>query len=469
MTKKPNILLLVTDQQRGDCLGVDGHPVLQTPYLDQIASRGIRFRRGYSACPVCVAARRTLMTGQKASSHGVFMNHHLPLSGPTLPGELAKAGYQTHLVGKLHLSPPRKLYGFCSSDWADSPRPHPVFDDYERFLIQSGLNQPRSGLAHGTSQNGYTARPFHLEERFHFTNWCADRAINFLERRDPTVPFFLKVSFHQPHQPLTPPAVYFNRYMQMNLPKPVVGSWAKIFDQPQKGLPVNSWRVCLDDTVQKQMQAGYYGCINHIDDQVGRILEILPKETVIIFVSDHGEMLGDHQWIRKRNAFESSARVPFFMQFPQSFKLPQEQVLNHPVELMDIMPTCLDLAGVKTPQSVDGVSLLTIIQNTSASWRDYVHGECAQVPTLNSGQQYLTDGQTKYIWYPGTGEEHYFDLINDPNETINLATESCHQGEIRRWRTILAKQLYNRPEGFTNGQKLRVLGQPTPNCLPYLR
>ena len=118
MTKKPNILLLVTDQQRGDCLGVDGHPVLQTPYLDQIASRGIRFRRGYSACPVCVAARRTLMTGQKASSHGVFMNHHVPLSGPTLPGELAKAGYQTYLVGKLHLSPPRKLYGFCSSDWA---------------------------------------------------------------------------------------------------------------------------------------------------------------------------------------------------------------------------------------------------------------------------------------------------------------------------------------------------------------
>ena len=157
------------------------------------------------------------------------------------------------------------------------------------------------------------------------------------------------------------------------------------------------------------------------------------------------------------------------MQFPQSFKLPQEQVLNHPVELMDIMPTCLDLAGVKIPQSVDGISLLTIIQNQSANWREYVHGECAQVPTLNSGQQYLTDGQTKYIWYPGTGEEHYFDLINDPNETINLATESCHQNEIKRWRTILANQLHNRPEGFTNGQKLRVLGQATPNCLPHLR
>ena len=101
--EKPNILLIVTDQQRGDCLGINEHPVLQTPYLDDIAASGIRFSRGYSACPVCVPARRTLMTGQKAASHGVFMNHHSILNGPTLADELSKSGYQTHLVGKLQL------------------------------------------------------------------------------------------------------------------------------------------------------------------------------------------------------------------------------------------------------------------------------------------------------------------------------------------------------------------------------
>ena len=454
---RPNILLLMTDQQRGDCLGIDGHPVLQTPYLDEIASHGIRFRRGYSACPVCVPARRTLMTGQKASSHGVFMNHHAPLDGSTLPGELAKEGYQTHLVGKLHLSPPRKLYGFNSSDWSDSPRPDPVLDDYERFLISQGVTQPRAGLAHGASVNGYPARPFHLEERFHFSNWCADRALNFLERRDPTVPFFLKVSFHQPHQPLTPPAVYFDRYLQMDLPEPIVGDWAKVFDQPQRGLPVNAWRVNLEAAVQKQMQAGYYGCINHIDDQIGRIMEVLPKNTVVIFVSDHGEMLGDHQWIRKRNAFEASARVPFLIRFPSSLGIKQEKVLDHPVELMDIMPTCLELAGVDIPDSVNGRSLLPIIENPVADWRGYVHGECAQIPTLNSGMQYLTNGKMKYIWYPGTGGERYFDLTNDPNEMINLASDPAHRDERDYWRSTLIDELSGRAEGFTDGKQLRTL------------
>ena len=154
-----------------------------------------------SLCP----ARRTLMTDQKAVSYGVFMNHHAILDGPTLADELSKSGYQIHLVGKLHLYSCRKLYGFNSADWADSPTPNSVMDDYERFLISERIMQPRVGLAHGMSVNGYAARPFHLEERFHFTNWCADNAIRFLERRDPTLPFFLKLSFHQPHQPLTPP------------------------------------------------------------------------------------------------------------------------------------------------------------------------------------------------------------------------------------------------------------------------
>ena len=117
---RPNIVLFMTDEQRGDCPGIGGHPVLQTPYLDELAATGARFRHAYSECPVCVPARRTLMSGRKPASHGVLMNAGGLLDGPTLPGELSRAGYQTHLVGKLHLSPLRKLYGFHSSAWADS-------------------------------------------------------------------------------------------------------------------------------------------------------------------------------------------------------------------------------------------------------------------------------------------------------------------------------------------------------------
>ena len=463
---QPNILLIVTDQQRGDCLGISGHPVLQTPYLDEIATSGIRFSRGYSACPVCVPARRTLMTGQKAASHGVFMNHHSILNGPTLPDELSRSGYQTHLVGKLHLYPCRKLYGFNSADWADSPTPNVVMDDYERFLISERVMQPRAGLAHGMSANGYAARPFHLEERFHFTNWCADNAIRFLERRDPTLPFFLKLSFHQPPQPLTPPACYYERYIDMDLPEPTVADWARIYDQPQRGLPVNAWRVYLEPNVQKQMQAGYYGCINHIDNQIGRVLEHVPQNTVIVFVSDHGEMLGEHQWIRKRNAFEGSAHIPFLIRLPKNMEIKQEKVIDETVELMDVMPTLLDIAEVEIPDSVDGHSLLPLICGEDMQWRDHIHGECAKIPTLNSGMQYLTDGKSKYIWYPGLGQEQYFNLENDPNEMNDLTNNPDYVDELDKYRSILINQLKDRPEGFVDSNKLVNLSNPTSSTLP---
>ena len=463
---QPNILLIVTDQQRGDCLGISGHPVLQTPYLDEIAASVIRFSRGYSACPVCVPARRTLMTGQKAASHGVFMNHHSVLDGPTLADELSKSGYQTHLVGKLHLYPCRKLYVFNSADWADSPTPNLVLDDYERFLISERVIQPRAGLAHGISVNGYVARPFHLEERFHFTNWCADNAIRFLERRDPTSPFFLKLSFHQPHQPLTPPTCYYERYINMDLPEPAVADWARIYNQPQRGLPVNAWRVYLEPNVQQQMQAGYYGCINHIDNQIGRVLEYVPQNTVIVFVSDHGEMLGEHQWIRKRNAFEGSTHIPFLIHLPKNMGIKQEKVIDKAVELMDVMPTLLDIAEIEIPSSVDGQSLLPLIHDEDIQWRNHIHGECAQIPTLNSGMQYLTDGKSKYIWYPGLGQEQFFDLEHDPNEMNNLINNPDYTNELDNHRSILINQLKDRPEGFVNNGTLVNLGKPTSQTLP---
>ncbi len=459
---RPNILLLMTDQQRGDCLGVDGHPVLQTPYLDQLAAEGVRFRHAYTACPVCVPARRTLMTGQTAFHHGVMMNHHTRLEGETLPGALAGAGYQTHLVGKLHLWPHRKLYGFCSADWSDAPG-HDE-DDYARWLRRNGIGHPDAGLSHGASQNGYVARPWHLEERFHFTNWCADMALEFLERRDPTLPFFLNVSFHQPHQPCCPPRDYYDRYLAMDLGEPVVGDWARVFDAPPRGLPVDAWRAAFPPAVLQQYRAGYYGCINHIDDQVGRILRHIPHNTIVVFVSDHGEMLGDHQWIRKRSAFEPSARIPMLWRFPSG--LGRGQVRDEPVELMDVMPTLLGAAGVPVPGSVDGRDLAVLLSGACRDWREWLHGECAQVPTLGSGMQYLTDGRRKFIWYPGTGEEQFFDLEADPSELCNLAGDASRHDEIAVWRQRLVEQLAGRPESFTDGRRLTPIGGDSPFFRP---
>lgn len=463
--QRPNILLLMTDQQRGDCLGIAGHPVVQTPNLDDIAGHGVYFPQARSACPVCIPARRTLMTGKKPATHGVLMNFNTRLDGPTLPGELSRAGYQTHLCGKLHLWPHRKLFGFDSADWADGAKSGND-DDYVRFLRREGVTIPGAGMANGIGSNAYPARPFHMDERFHFTNWVTDGALNFLERRDPTLPFFLKVSYLQPHQPLTPPRCYWDRYINMDLPEPKVGEWSKIYDEPQKGLPTGAWRLRITPEQQKQMQAGYYGCVNHVDDQIGRIRAVLPSNTIIIFVADHGEMLGDHQWIRKRNGFEGSCRIPFMINFPDSMEIEQGKRSNALVELMDVMPTLLDAVGVQAPEGMDGDSLMPVVRGEKTSIRDVAHGECAAIPTIDSGMQYMTDGRRKYIYYPADGSEQLFDLENDPDEMIDLAPDAKFGAELETWRDRLTVELDGRPEGFVKDGRLTPVGRPTPLAFP---
>lgn len=472
----PNILLIMTDQQRGDALSIDGHPVLQTPYVDHVAAAGHRFAHAYSTCPICIPARRTLMTGKKAANHGVTMNYNTWLHDRTLPQLLSDAGFQTHLCGKLHLWPHRKSYGFESADWADNPHGrHESDDDYQRFLRRQGINMPMPGVAHGANSNGWAARPWHLEERYHFTNWVTDSALEFLDRRDPTRPFFLNVSYHQPHQPCTPPQVYWDRYADADLPNPPVGDWARVFPGPQVGQPVASWRTALTRAQQRQFQAGYFGCINHIDDQIGRLLTRMPSNTIIAFVSDHGEMLGDHQWIRKRTPYQGAARIPFILHFPRGVRgatsdlgtRPEsDSVHNEPVELMDLMPTLLDAVGIPVPADIDGVSLMPLVSGENAKLRDYLHGECAIVPSMNSGMQYLTDGRRKFIRYPGTGHEEYFDLEADPMELENLIDDETRVGEIQSWRDRLIAELDGRPEGFVRDGALAVTGGPAPPCLP---
>jgi arylsulfatase A-like enzyme len=184
-----------------------------------------------------------------------------------------------------------------------------------------------------------------------------------------------------------------------------------------------------------------------------------------VFCADHGEMLGDHQWIRKRNAFEPAARIPFLARFPGEMNLVQGCVRDDVVELMDIMPTLLEAAGVNIPSTVEGRSLLPLLRGNGA-WRAYVHGECANIPTRESGMEYLTDGRRKYIWYPAQGMEQYFDLEKDPREMTDLAGASGFGDEIGYWRGLLMRELRGRPEGFTDGRELKHLPGPTASCLP---
>jgi arylsulfatase A-like enzyme len=154
------------------------------------------------------------------------------------------------------------------------------------------------------------------------------------------------------------------------------------------------------------------------------------------------------------------------MQFPDSIGVARGQVRDEVVELMDVMPTLLDAAGVPVPDTVDGSSLLPLLKGETTDWRPCLHGECGAIPSLNSGMQYLTDGRLKYIWYPGSGEEHLFDIENDPREMVNLAADPAREADLREWRALLVQELAGRPEGFVEGGALRPVGGPTAPCLP---
>jgi arylsulfatase A-like enzyme len=177
-------------------------------------------------------------------------------------------------------------------------------------------------------------------------------------------------------------------------------------------------------------------------------------------------MLGDHHWIRKRNAFEPSARVPFIMKFPDSMGIKQKRQMHQVVELMDIMPTLLDAAEVDIPDTVDGKSLMPLLRGETDQWREYLHGECADIPEMNTGMHYITDDRYKYIWYPGPGLEHLFDLKEDPREMHNLAENPDQEERLQHYRDLLVKELDGRPEGFVKDGKLQVLGSNTPFYLP---
>ena len=256
------------------------------------------------------------------------------------------------------------------------------------------------------------------------TFWCVDRAMDFLRKRDPSAPFFLNVSFIDPHPPLTPPAHYYQRYVDRELPEPVVGDWARAFDGPQKGLATDAERVCLSPQDQHACRAAYYGMINFVDDQIGRLLQFdrgLLDDCLILFTSDHGEMLGDHNLFRKTWPYEASARVPFIISPPTSWKVGGDVVCSSPVGLQDVMPTLLDAAGLPVPETCTGKSLIPMLRGESNGVRRLLHGEHAGCYNLDQGNHYLTDGRNKYIWYTQTGVEQLFDLEGDPMERRDLA------------------------------------------------
>ena len=469
--KQPNIILIMTDQLRGDCLGYAGHPDVKTPYLDTLASTGVVFSRAYSACPSCIAARAALHTGMEQTHHGrvgykdrISWNYE-----HTMAGELAQAGYYTQCVGKMHVHPLRNYLGFHNVELHDgnlgAARRHSLSysesqlsaDDYFYWLKQE-LGITADVNETGIECNSFIARPWIHEEKYHPTNWVTQRSIDFLRRRDPRKPFFLMASYLRPHPPFDAPYYYFDLYNNKELTPPYVGTWETDKYLKRDGRLYDSRTGPSDPELIRQAQVGYYACITHLDHQIGRLILALKEyevfdNSIILFTSDHGEELCDHHMWRKARPYEGSCHIPMIITAGKNV-LPgivPSSVCRDIVELRDVMPTLLDIAGAEIPDTVDGHSLLPLVRDPGQSLRSWLHGEHAFSEFSN---HWIVTKCDKYIWYSSSGEEQYFNLEGDPHELNNLINNPSYQERISELREHLIDSLSGRPEGYTDGKKL---------------
>lgn len=451
-SSRPNILLLMTDQHRADCIGAGGNKVIQTPNLNHLASTGVLFGHAYSSTPTCTPARAALLTGQSPWSHGMLgygkVAEHYPVEMPRL---LRDAGYYTTGIGKMHWSPQRALHGFHETILDESGRVEsPGFvSDYREWLRSQlpGANPEPTGI----DWNGYDAKPFPLPDRFHPTAWVAETAVRWLKDYHRPEPFFLEVSFERPHSPYDPPRRWWDHYAETALPPARAGKWAEPFRTPSGNGP-DIWHGDLGAATVRNSRRGYYGSVSFVDQEIGRILETLDQrrmldDTLILMLADHGDMLGDQYLWRKSYAYQASAAIPLIVRPPKGWLLESRgRSLAHPVEIRDVLPTLLEAAGAPIPEAVEGRSLFGPMRNPAAPWREWIDLEHDVCYSPQNHWNAMTDGRCKYIFHARTGEEQFFDLAADPYELNDLAGDAARAAEVGDWRSRLTAHLAVRGE-----------------------
>jgi len=428
----PNILWICTDQQRYDTIGALNNPQAHTPNIDKLAASGVAFERAFCQSPICTPSRGSFLTGMYPSTVHACINGNdrWAEAAPLVTALLADAGYDCALAGKLHLA---GTFG--------RPEPRPQHDGYRLFhWSHDPEDQWEVGHAYADwiAEQGHNLgelrkTPHEIPPELHQTTWCSDRAIEFIEASHDGQPWLMSVNIFDPHEPFDPPQAYLDRFDVEALSGPAFRETDLAAQAALADIDFQTPCRRPEEFKAKWIQAAYYAMIELIDDNVGRMLDALERSgqrdnTVVIFMSDHGEMLGDHGLLLKGCRFyEGLVRVPLILSWPGQFlEGARRQAL---VELMDIAPSLLELAGLPVPAQMQGRSLLPLLNDRQAEdrHRDFVRCEYYDAINARYNEPFngtyatmLRDEQFKLVVYHGHGIGELFDLKADPDEFVNL-------------------------------------------------
>lgn len=448
---RPNLIVITTDQQRFDAAGIYGNRMIQTPHIDRLGSEGVVFERGYCASPVCVPTRASLVTGHCAYHPRRFERFAVNDPADTVPSHLKAAGYRTHGIGKFHFAPvrERRLNGFDSLVLSEEMRgvrtartaDEVWLDDYDQYLVEHGLwgweKPPEIGY------NEIKPLVNHLPPEHHVTQWCGDRTVQWLRDDAPRdQPFFLWTSFVKPHAPYDAPAHLKDLYDPAALPDPWCGQ-DDVESNPHYAAVrrKREWHLYSEESC-RLARAYYYANVTFIDQQIGRILDALEEggfrdNTIILFTSDHGDLLGDHGMWFKSMGFEGSVRVPLIMWGPGH--IAGGQRVDRPASHYDIAQTLLDLGG----------AVVAMHERPGVDLRELAAGRIDRdlVVSMQTGL-YVCHRDWKYNFYPNGGFEELFDLRTDPRECHNLAADAAHTDIKRQLRAALIHWLGRYAGGY---------------------
>jgi arylsulfatase A-like enzyme len=443
---RPNVLWVCTDQQRFDTIAALGNPHIQTPNLDRLVAGGVAFTHAFCQSPVCAPSRASFLTGRYPRNTGLRRNGQpIRVDEVLVTKMLADAGYDCGLAGKLHINPcqhhaeKRIADGYREFHWSHDPRPLWPENEYIQWLSAKGYKW--KDVYHPNGRHAFAGVPADL----HQTRWCAETAIDFL-REKRSAPWLMSVNIFAPHHPFDPSKEFLERYDPDKMPDPAYTP-GELADKPpfQRVDHDGAYGGTLlgfskmTPRERREVTAAYYAMITQVDDNLGRMLKALDdsgqrENTIVIFMSDHGELLGDHGvYLKGPYSYDCSTRVPLVISWPGHFKAGLKS--DALVELVDIAPTLLEAAGHTIPRRVQGESLTGICTGAADphEHKDAVYGEYyveGPARRKNAPEQMLTMLRTrdaKVTAYAGLEIGELYDLKADPGEHVNLWHSAAHR------------------------------------------